>query len=377
MREGLKQKFFALLQAGMGLPCSTISLTNEELEEILTVSKRHSVVQIIYRGLRDVVALEKDFSKFDKIRIKSIHDAIVLDNQTKVFSRILDELHIPHVLLKGAVLKHLYPDPTLRTCGDIDILVSEANIHSAVSAIEEATDFKCGERSFHDITMSNGHILLELHFSIKENMPNIDPLLDKVWDYARAPERGYSFVLSPEYLLFYTLAHMSYHISHGGLGIRPFLDLWLLKTKTTFDESELKNMLSESGLQVFYEKCFNMVDSWMRGMPVIDELKPLEEYCLAGGVYGSSRNVALAESRNRGKIRYLSGRVFVSRSYLEGLFPGLKTKPLLMPIYQVRRWFRLSNKVSRKRVKNEFVTAMQSSSEDKDYLDSILKGLGL
>ena len=36
--------------------------------------------------------------------------------------------------------------------------------------------------------------------------------------------------MTPEYLIFHNVAHMSYHFSHGGLGVRPYIDLYLLRS---------------------------------------------------------------------------------------------------------------------------------------------------
>lgn len=68
--------------------------------------------------------------------------------------------------LKGAVLRYIYPAPELRTSSDIDVLVKEEDLESAVAAIENATDFKMLRKAYHDISMVNSQVHLELHFTI-------------------------------------------------------------------------------------------------------------------------------------------------------------------------------------------------------------------
>ena len=65
--------------------------------------------------------------------------------------------------------------------------------------------------------------------------------------------------------MFYILAHMSYHLLSGGLGIRPFLDLWLLERRTVFDREKLRTMCGEAGLLPFYETGLQLTKVWLEG----------------------------------------------------------------------------------------------------------------
>ena len=377
MDKDLREKLLSLLRLGMGVSDESVAVDQEEGNRLLEISKRHCLVPIIYRGLQEASVAEDILKQFDISNIKSISKSVVLDAQTKTLCSIFETAQIPYILLKGSVLKYLYPESTMRTSGDIDILVREIDIDKAIEAIREETDFITGARNYHDVSMHTDGIVLELHFSLKENMSNVDTLLEKAWEYAAPKEGCFQQEFTPEFQIFHVLAHMSYHISHGGLGIRPFLDLWLLCNKTNFDNEKLRTLLTISGLLKFYEKSLSLVNSWMTGNSLLEDLVPLEEFCFSGGVFGTRINAALAESRNRDKKEYIFKRLFVNREYLEGLYPNLKNKTILLPYYQIKRWFRLVNRNDRKRAREELQIAINSSAEDVDSLNSLLSDLGL
>ena len=54
-----------------------------------------------------------------------------------VLISLLEENNIPSVILKGAAAAMYYPYPSLRTMGDVDILVRRKNLERAVQLMED------------------------------------------------------------------------------------------------------------------------------------------------------------------------------------------------------------------------------------------------
>ena len=50
--------------------------------------------------------------------------------------RLLEEHHIPCVILKGAAAAMYYPHPTLRSMGDVDFLVKRSDVERAAALLE-------------------------------------------------------------------------------------------------------------------------------------------------------------------------------------------------------------------------------------------------
>ena len=264
------------------------------------------------------------------------------------YMRMCDTLEgagIPFVPLKGSVIRAYYPESWMRTSCDVDILVHEQDLDRAVEALCTSLDYRAEEeRHYHDISLySPSGIHLELHFNILESMENIDGLLSRVWEFCSpAQDRKYEHRQSNEYLVFHSIAHMSYHFIMGGCGIRPFLDLYLLKHKMGYDEKTVRSYCRECGLERFYDAALEMSEIWFGGQKPTALCKEMESYLLSGGIYGTRENViAMEQERKGGKGKYLVGRIFMPYSDLRLQYPILKRHKLLYPFCLICRWGRL------------------------------------
>lgn len=373
----MRAKFLSVIRSGMDLASPVLELSAEDCKELLRIGRRQSVQPIILRGLKKLNAPLDKIENINAVGLRDLRNYVLQNDALCKISEVLEAAQIPYIPLKGAVLRSLYPTPELRTSCDIDVLVREDDVEKAVSVIETGTDFKTVRRCYHDISMVNSAIHLELHFSIKEDMKGIDQLLERVWDYAEPFEDGFRYVLTPEYQVFHVIAHMSYHMVNGGLGIRPYIDLWLLRTKTFYDEEEVRLMCNRCNVLVFYEKCCKLVDAWMTGEPIPEDLVMSEDYALNGGVYGDILNRLASNQREHRGVSYYFHRVFMSRSLLETEYPRLKKKPFLLPFYQIRRWLKLLNPQKRRKAIKEFRIVKTMSAETIDSFDQLLTDLGL
>ena len=381
MNQELKNKLFKLLR--MIFDIDSISFEEEWMEEecnaLLSFADRQAVLPIIYQSLKRLnnVTIETMLSKWKLKYSKYIYDYVRRVDALKKVEYALEKSRIPYIPLKWATIREYYPEGWMRTSRDIDILVEEKRIEEAVDALRNLTDFQqCGNRSYHDIPMRNQIDFLELHFSLKEKNTSLDACLERVWDYTVASD-GYMRLLTPEYLLFYTVAHMSHHMVHGGVGMRPYLDLWLLAKNTSYDETILRNLLDAAKLMKYFEISIQMVDTWMYSLPRNREIDLLEEYCLRGGVFGDSKTVAAANQRAHKGFRYISKRLFADKELLYEEFPQLKGKQYRMPIYQVKRWARLLDKNKRKLVSNEIKSIRATNQSDIEDYNQLLQNLGL
>ena len=282
-------------------------------------------------------------------------------------SAILEEEKIPFIPLKGAVIKNLYPEPWMRTSCDIDILVHEEDIGRAEQAICEKLGYTSnGERGYHDISLySDTDVHLELHFNIKENMENIDILLEKVWEFALPETEGsYEQLLTNEFLLFQHVAHMSYHVIGGGCSVRYFMDLFLLENKLEFDKTIFGKMLEECGLVKFYKAISKLARVWFADESHDDVTLSLQKYILFGGIYGTKVNSIAVNDEKKSTVAYVADRIFMPYEKLCITYPYLKGRKYLLPFYQVKRWCR-TLKNHRYASASEELKANRGVSEDR------------
>lgn len=376
MTAPCRDKLLALIRSGLDQQTPAVPLSEEEWNALLKIGARQSILPILYRGLKRMGGPEAAIRAFDLARLQNISLTVRMDDAIGKIGKALDGAGIPYILLKGAVLRHLYPEKNLRTSCDVDVLVHEEDLDRAVGAIEERTGFVKKKTRYHDVALVSAPVCLELHFNIRENMAGIDELLDRVWDHAVLAE-GCRYELTPEYQLFHVIAHMSYHMVHGGLGIRNFLDLWLLRTKTACDAEAVRQMCAGAGVLTFYEACCNLVDGWMAGRETPSELTVLESYVLNGGVFGTRESQLASQQRQHRGLGYFFRRVFMSRDLLATEYPILKEKPYLLPVCQIKRWIRLLDPKKRRQVKQEISSVKAMSAETIDSFDQLLASLGL
>ena len=377
MNTKIRDRLFMVIRKAMDIEIPNIELSVEECNAIMQIGERQSIQLIIYRGFKLLNLSEDCLKQFDRLMLKNAYKYIKRNEELNSITRALDNDGIPYIPLKGAVIKQLYPEPELRTSSDIDVLVREKDLDNAVKAVETTTDFKFESRNYHDVQMRVPGTVLELHFSIKENMANIDKLLSRAWDFAKSIGSGTRYSFTPEFQIFHVIAHMSYHMVHGGLGIRPFLDLWLLRNKTEFDEEKVRKMCEECGILTFYEKSCRLVNAWMEGRAIPEELASFEEYCLNGGVFGSAESLNASRMRNQQKGEYVLKRLLVSREILEEEYPALREKKYLLPVYQVDRWMRLLDPKKRSNALKELEGIRGIEREAVDSFDEMLRELGL
>lgn len=371
-----REKLFAVIRAGMGLPTTQIELTDDEVSALLKVGGKQSILPILYRGLKDMGVPEGSLEKYDYHRSRSEYRAIQHDNALRKIRTVLDEEQIPYVLLKGAVLRHLYPNILFRTSSDIDILVHEDDLKRAVKSLEEKAGFKKELENYHDISMIGSRTHLELHFSIKENDEKLDRMLVKAWDYAEPSGEGCLYKFTPEYQVFHIVAHMSYHFLHGGLGIRPLLDLWLLRKKTQYDETLVEELLSQCDLVKFYKECCYLSDVWMEEKEHTQTSRLFEDFCLSGSVFGNSEfRIAGAQRNNRG-WRYICSRAFPPKYQVKEFYKDPTGKEHTLPYYYVKRWRTWLGKERRGKLGQQITATVKSDKEYQSKADELFKRLG-
>lgn len=165
---------------------------------------------------------------------------------------------IPVMLLKGAVLAHhVYPTPATRTMDDLDVLVPQARIREALTALQSA-GFVFPER-YHDYYSAVMHepelpeltwplerrgapIFIELHTSIDFARVLPPSYLEALWAKSVPTALGglACRMLAPEDFLFHICLHLSrYHKFQSGLRALLDIALYITHHRQTWDWAHL------------------------------------------------------------------------------------------------------------------------------------------
>lgn len=365
---------------GKSIDKSRYSLTDEELAKQYKLSKSHDLAHLVGDALikNDLIEDGEIKAKFQKQIMLAVYRYEKINYELGRLRKVLNEAEIPFIPLKGSVLRRYYPEPWMRTSCDIDVLVHEEAVDQTAQIIVEKLGYTYEKKQYHDISlMADGGVHLELHHSIKENKANIDALLSECWDYATVLD-GYECEFTNEFFYFHQIAHASYHFLHGGCGVRPILDLYLLQRKMPFDSTVLDEMLERSGIKKFFEAAQALSEVWFGSGEHTDVTRRMEDYLLRGGVYGSTQNsMAVGQQKEKGRLGYIINRIWLPYELLCITYPRLKGRKYLQFFYEMKRWFRIFNSEARKHKRRDLDAIKKLSAKHKSDVNCMLNELGL
>ena len=163
---------------------------------------------------------------------------------------------IPCVVIKGSASAMAYPNPALRTMGDVDILVKRVDFDRA-AMIMEKDGFRIiheKNRRIHHYGYSKNGICFELHQRLSVVRESDERLLslfeDGIDQRVYAESNGYRFpVLSTTLNGLVLVFHINHHLREG-LGLRQIID-WMMYVNTLSDKewNELLPFLRETGME--------------------------------------------------------------------------------------------------------------------------------
>ena len=344
-----EKRLIALLRAEID-PDSRVDtrwqeLSEEEQRAVIKCASKHDVAALAADYvLREKSTENKDiYAELKEQYHKSQRNYVRQLQAQKKCTDVFQSEEIPFIVLKGAVLRPLYPKPWLRTSADIDILVSREHYERATALLKNRSGFEQKNETPHDTAfrLSEG-AYIEVHHQLMERewIGEAKKQLDDVWQTA-SPASGFEYVMSDEMFYFYHLAHMAKHIERGGCGIRPFIDLWLLNHRTE-PNPRREELLNKGGLKQFADAAVLLSEHWFGRAQADENTALFEAFVLQGGVFGNKKNEVMAKSANmNGSLGYLMYKVWMPYPFLCIQYPSLKGKRVLQPFYEMRRWMRI------------------------------------
>ena len=379
--EKVKKVFFALLKNA--LVGEKISLdiknliTDGLLEELFKLAKRQDLAHLVCDALEknDIKVCDKLLSKFKNEKNVAIFRSNQVDYELAQISKALEEEKIDFILLKGAIIRNLYPEKWMRTSCDIDVLIKEEDIERAGKVLKQKLEYKHKGNTAHDIQfLSESGLAVELHFSMLKDDSESSRILDGVWENLEISSSSEK-VLTNEFLYFYHISHMATHFKQGGCGIRNFIDLYLIEKNLNVDKQVLNNLLGNAGLIKFAKAVLSVSVYIFENTKENEIVSSILDFVLGAGIYGSIENkTAINQAKKGGKFKYIISRIFPSYGQLKYQYSKLNGNAILYPFYVVRRWFRLLNKKSRKTALYEY-KKLSKDDEKKATVERLFKEL--
>lgn len=194
-----------------------------------------------------------DEEKLTSIRRKlndEVRSAAHVNKEHIRLNKIMSDAHIPYVILKGAASAEYYPDPLMRSMGDVDFLVDNRNIDAACKALEENGFTRYPKEHEKHIVYFDENCHYELH-TVPAGVPDgeigekIKAMLENIIDDSRELQTDFGTVRVPSHFHhgLVILLHTCSHLAVEGIGLRQLCD-WAVFV-SHFSDGEFKSLFEE------------------------------------------------------------------------------------------------------------------------------------
>lgn len=235
-------------------PVPIVDFADNDWEEVFKEAERQAVLPLLATSERIPPEHREALKK--KVSVLIANNMRVDYNHAELHE-LLTSHNIPYVVLKGCASASYYPEPTLRTMGDVDFLVSPNDVEKVDELLkaEGFTPWDANHICHIVYTRDDAH--LEMHFEpagVPEGKAGevIRELLSDVFEESRMTEvAGFEMCLPSHFhhgLIL--LLHTMHHLTSEGIGLRHLLD-WAVFVNNFSDEEfqELfEEKLTEAGL---------------------------------------------------------------------------------------------------------------------------------
>lgn len=325
------------------------SLSSEDWEALYALSYRQSLSGALYdraakAGLPPSVAERLRHDGYNTI-LKSTAQQEAQQQIAQAFSK----RQLAHLFFKGAVIRQYYPEPLLRSMGDIDMLIHEADRDASHEAML-SLGFSCAGQNAEVWIYRRGLCVVEVHTALLlfDRKQQHTVAYTTVWQDAYQTE-GTTFRLIDEAEARKVISHLAAHFCSGGCGLRQLMDVAALCNALPTDSfwERVLALLSADGTDTFARHLLWLCARWF-DCPLLTAALPLSEegeerlraYLLSAGTFGADERLLFSQLRREraaqetkpGTAGQLFRWLFPSASYLKKQYPYAEKHPVLLPV---------------------------------------------
>lgn len=253
----------------------------------------------------------------------------------------LEATGIHNQVLKGAVLKYVYPTPEMREMSDIDIMIYETDYSVAEKVICSLGFQKVKEVKHHIIYMIQPFLMLEMHWNLYDKNVDRGQFLYFKNNFRAKLQTDckYTYYFSSEDFYVYMISHIAKHFYETGCGIRNLIDIYvyLNKYENEWNQDYVASELKKCGLVQFEKHMRTLSFIWLEQLESTEFYNNLFAYMLDCGIYGKGENgvwsqIAKAEEVKKGQIKSVRRwYYFPPLTYMKEYYGWISKYPFLLP----------------------------------------------
>lgn len=365
----------------------SLEQTQELPENFYSFCRRHKVTNMVYPVI-------KEWQIPDEVKTRFKEDysrVIAIEAMQEVFAGVLfstfEQEKISFLPVKGILIKKLYPKEYYRSSNDVDILIKNEDFEKAKDVMEglgyTANICDNQDNDYH-IEFHKKKVSVELHKSLA-------PLNSTHFQYFRSSfDRAenvtdYHYEMNKEDFYIYTLYHLYKHFIKGGVGVRYFLDMYLINKKITFNREYIENELEKIGLKDFDKTVKELGEVFFEKKEMDSRLKALARYVYISGAHGETSFFTIAKFKGAGtnknnytlnKVRFYKEAWFIGREGMSVRYPVLIKHKWLLPFCYIHKGFYTVFKKP-EAIKEQKESMTKHNKDLASYIDGINKMAGL
>lgn len=325
--------------------------------ELQKIAREQKILPLLYESL---CRLDEKYQPSEEImkvwEKESLSCAYFFALQAEQIYNVLkaaEENGTDMIVLKGMILRELYPVPELRTMSDCDVIIKKEQLDK-VKEVFTSLGYKI-ERELETTIefVKEGALKFEAFYSVFSGLKAQEGFNKDMWTDSQPLIGNHVVQPSVNDNFVHTVAHHAKHIRSRGAGLRNLADIVLLAEKTEIDWKYVIEQFKLLNIEkLFYgimrsaEKYFDYKIAF--DCPPIDDEKidVLMEFMASNGIYGVMDNLFIFDARfAKGKrlkrIKNYLIKIFPTRKKLTNRYQYAKKSVLLLPVAWFHRLFRV------------------------------------
>ncbi len=326
---------------------------------------------------------------------KTVYSQTIRASLFEDLSKKLSEHGISHMPVKGWYLRNLYPEPDLRSYGDIDILIHEED-REASHALMLELGYEVHDNWEPTYSYSKGSEYYEIHTNLMDgNLDGREDLMAyfrEAWQHAHV-HHGLCYEPDLEFHFLYTCVHLAKHLYGGGAGMRMYMDaaLYIKTYGEQMDWEYINREFERLQLTDFYHMILTAVESWFEidlhdlGFDFVrtdsKTVSDLETYTLDADLFGKLRDHAVIMARNanaaegKNRFRLILRRIFPLAEVVGKRYTFVARHRWLLPAGWIARLITNAGSIRNESQRLKDVAALDQDSVTE--YDVFMKKLGL
>ena len=325
-----------------------------DFEELYHLADIHDVSAIVAQELKLVESEWKPTgliaSHFTQTIGLTVREYQKKEQVYSAVKKILTAAEIPHLFVKGAIIKEYYPIPEMRTSGDIDVIVKPESFDTVLNIVHANSNLMTlVEHTTNVIVVKMNGIEVEIHSSADVGSGYFENVFSLC-----SVSNGFTYELDDTDHLLYIICHLAKHLAYRGAGIRMLMDIdVMIRHIPNFNLEAFLLLCDKANIRKTAEALISLSVYWFH-TPVQQTvdftadsklLESFENVILDGGSFGYEMNAIplryIAADNTQltlfNKIKVLLKMAFPSREYLKKCYPYYNNHASLYPVARINR----------------------------------------